>query len=157
MWFITASDQAQYRITFFFGPEPLADRPMHASCTFNVKKRSWKGGVQVAVDVSDRQVGRAREILKLSDQLTQALAQAPADDRASCLARADDLLTQTVCACKLELALARGLTQENQRIPATQFDAQLEQIIADHRIPILSHILRELDLPDASRTMNASS
>lgn len=150
MWFTSASDQAQYRITFFFGPEPVADQPTHVSCVFNVKKRSWKGGVQVAVEVSDEQIERARQTLALSGSLTQAIAGMPSDEQESYVARADDLLAQAVCGCKLERALAVGLAQENQRIPVDRFGDQLERVLADNRATIVSHILRELDLMDAS-------
>ncbi len=150
MWFTAASDQAQYRITFFFGPEPVADEPAHARCTFNVKKRSWKGGVQVAVEVSGKQIELAHQTLALSDALMKSLAGVPSDERASYMDRADELLTQAICACKLDLALAAGLAQENQRILATQFADRLERIMVDHRAAIVAHILRELDLADAA-------
>lgn len=150
MWFTAASDQAQYRITFFFGPEPVADEPAHARCVFNVKKRSWKGGVQVAVEVSGKQIELARQTLALSDALTKSLAGVPSDEQASYLDRADELLTQAICACKLDLALAAGLAQENQRILATQFGDRLERVMVDNRAAIVAHILRELDLADAA-------
>ena len=53
MAIVPSSDPAQYRVTFFFGPEAVEERPDHLRCVFNVKKRSWKGGVQVAVDVAE--------------------------------------------------------------------------------------------------------
>ena len=43
----------QYRVTLFFGPEPVKARPSRVCCVFNVKKRSWKGGVQIAVEFLD--------------------------------------------------------------------------------------------------------
>lgn len=150
MWFTAASDQAQYRITFFFGPEPVASEPAHTSCVFNVKKRSWKGGVQVAVEVSGKQIELARQKLALSNTLAKSLAGVPPDEQASYMDRAEELLTQAICACKLELALAAGLTQENQRIPAKQFGDQLERIMVDNRAAIVAHIFRELDLADAA-------
>lgn len=149
MWFTTASDQAQYRITFFFGPEPVSGEPKHVSCVFNVKKRSWKGGIQVAVEVSHQQIALARQTLALLDHLTKALAIVPSNERVSYKERADDLLVQAVCGCKLESVLASGLIQENQRIPADRFGDQLERALADNRTAIVSHILRELDLTDA--------
>lgn len=149
MWFTTASNQAQYRITFFFGPEPVPGQSTHVSCLFNVKKRSWKGGIQVAVEVSHEQIARARQTLAFSDQLTKALAGVPSDERVSFRERADDLLVQAVCGCKLESALASGLIQENQRILVDRFGDQLEHVLTDNRTAILSHILRELDLIDA--------
>ena len=65
MAIVPSSDPAQYRVTFFFGPEAVEERPDHLRCVFNVKKRSWKGGVQVAVDVARRHLDRARERLAM--------------------------------------------------------------------------------------------
>ena len=56
-----SSDLTHYRVTFFFGPEAVEHRPDHVRCVFNVKKRSWKGGVQMAVDVAQDHLVRARE------------------------------------------------------------------------------------------------
>ncbi len=150
MWFTAASEQAQYRITFFFGPEPVADQPDNVSCVFNVKKRSWKGGIQVAVEVRDKQIEHARQVLALSDALTKALAGVPPDEQAPYVTRADELLTQAVCRCKLDCALVAGLTQENQRIPGGRFEDELEKKLADNRTSIVAYVLRELDLADAS-------
>src|SRR6266705_5247993 len=49
-----------FRITFFFGPEAAPDRPGVVRCVFNVKKRSWKGGVQVTVELASAQFERIR-------------------------------------------------------------------------------------------------
>ena len=57
----SSSDIAQYRVTFFFGPDTTDGRTDRLRCVFNVKKRSWKGGVQVAVDVAQEHLMRARD------------------------------------------------------------------------------------------------
>ena len=57
----SAHDVPPYRITLFYGPEPVDNRPDLLCCTFNVKKRSWKGGVQIAVEVEAAQVVRAKQ------------------------------------------------------------------------------------------------
>src|ERR1700745_3346567 len=51
----------EFRITFFFGPEEVPDRPGVVRCVFNVKKRGWKGGVQVTVELGERQLERIRD------------------------------------------------------------------------------------------------
>src|SRR6266852_7114518 len=51
----------EFRITFFFGPEVAPDRPGVLRCVFNVKKRSWKGGVQVTVELGELQLERLRD------------------------------------------------------------------------------------------------
>src|SRR5437879_10804655 len=51
----------EFRITFFFGPEEAPDRPVVVRCVFNVKKRSWKGGVQVTVELAAAQLERIRD------------------------------------------------------------------------------------------------
>jgi len=44
-----APEPSQFRVALFVGPQPVEGKPFTSSCVFNVKKRSWKGGIQVAV------------------------------------------------------------------------------------------------------------
>jgi hypothetical protein len=51
-----APEPSQFRVTLFVGPQPVEEGPFNYSCVFNVKKRSWKGGVQVAVALTQRDI-----------------------------------------------------------------------------------------------------
>jgi hypothetical protein len=51
-----APEFSQFRVTLFVGPQPVEGRPFTSSCVFNVKKRSWKGGIQVAVVITQSQI-----------------------------------------------------------------------------------------------------
>ncbi len=55
----------QYRVTLFFGPQPVKATPSRVCCVFNVKKRSWKGGVQIAVELEEDQLARARQMMSV--------------------------------------------------------------------------------------------
>src|SRR5580765_2733873 len=51
-----APESSQFRVPLFVGPQPVEGRPFTCSCVFNVKKRSWKGGIQVAVAITQSQI-----------------------------------------------------------------------------------------------------
>ena len=51
-----APEPSQFRVTLFVGPQPVEGRSDASSCIFNVKKRSWKGGIQVAVVITQNQI-----------------------------------------------------------------------------------------------------
>jgi len=139
----------QYRVTLFYGPEPVASRPSRVACVFNVKKRSWKGGVQVAVELDETQVERAREAAGLALWLETVLAGVPAEEREDYAGRAQDLFVQGLCATKLELALG-GLQQENSSLGADMLARELERAVPRQSDRIKAQILAELDLPAAS-------
>ncbi len=138
-----------YRITLFYGPEADPGPPLIHRCVFNVKKRSWKGGVQVAVEVEDRQVRRAEAALKLDEWLQTILAGLQAAEHARYEARARELFLQGICLIKLTLAL-EGLRQENSSIPADRFAAAVDQAVAAQGDQLKRDILSELDLAPAS-------
>ncbi|MBI4001817.1 MAG: hypothetical protein HY348_08535 [Nitrospira defluvii] len=146
----TSSDLAHYRVTFFFGPEAVEHRPDHVRCVFNVKKRSWKGGVQVAVDVAQDHLVRARERIGYPAWLAELLQRVGQMDHDEVTRRADDLFVQAFCACALNLALHTGLEQENQVIAAEAFGAELDRIIDEQPEQLTERIRLELDLEDIS-------
>ena len=141
-----APDVPPYRITFFYGPEPVGDRPGLLCCTFNVKKRSWKGGVQIAVEVEERQVARARDTTEFEAWLRRLLATLLDAERADYESRAHDLFVQHLCRLKLGLAIEAGLQQENSRVGADAFAKELDAAVPAHRDRLLSNILAELDV-----------
>lgn len=136
----------QYRITFFYGPEPVEDRPGLLCCTFNVKKRSWKGGVQIAVEVDERQVAHARDAVGFEAWLTRILATLLDAERSDYDSRARDLFTQHLCALKLDLAIEAGLQQESSRVAAEAFTKELAAAVPRRKDRLISGILAELDL-----------
>ncbi len=142
----SAPEVPQYRITLFYGPEPVEDCPGVLCCTFNVKKRSWKGGVQIAVEAEERQVARARDMIGFEAWLAKILSTLLDGERADFESRARDLLTQHLCALKLDLAIEAGLQQENIRLPAGAFMKELDAAVPAHKDRLFSNILAELDL-----------
>ncbi|MCI0568112.1 MAG: hypothetical protein L0Z52_07980 [Acidobacteria bacterium] len=135
-----------YRITLFYGPEPVEGDPVRLSCVFNVKKRSWKGGIQVAVELDEGQVARARQTMGFEEWMRAALAGIPEQERADYADRAQDLFVQGLCALKLDLAIEAGLQQANCSIEADALTGELDRAIAQQEDRLKSQILTELDI-----------
>jgi hypothetical protein len=136
----------EFRITFFFGPEEAPDRPGFVRCVFNVKKRSWKGGVQVTVDLAAAQLERIRDRGQLGELIEMIRAKVEPETFAEYELRARDLFTQRVCWAKLDLALRAGIVQENQTIPAEAFQPELDELARARADAIRQAILTELDV-----------
>ena len=139
-------EAASYRVTLFFGPEPVDGRIDVLACVFNVKKRSWKAGIQVSVEVGCDQLASIRQTLRLNERLGRALESVDAGDRPSCETRGSEYFAQAICRCKLDLRLCDGLAQDNQRIPAGDLVAELNRAAADRQEYVFSYIFTELDL-----------
>lgn len=139
-----------YRITLFYGPEPVESQPMLVACVFNVKKRSWKGGVQVAVELDEAQVAHAREALAFEPWLNAALTSVAETERPDYANRAQELLAQGLCSLKLDLAIEAGLQQENSRIAADGFAEEFHHAVARQADRLKSQILAELDLTSSA-------
>jgi hypothetical protein len=137
---------SSYRVTLFFGPEPVHGATDVLACVFNVKKRSWKAGIQVSVEVILEQVARLRHELRLMDRLSEALLAIAPEERSACEQRIEDLFVQAVAWCKLALGMEAGLTQENQGIPAAAFVSELDRLVMDRREDVVAYIVSELDL-----------
>jgi hypothetical protein len=142
----SAPELPQYRITFFYGPEPVEGRPGLLCCTFNVKKRSWKGGVQIAIEVDERQAAKARDTVGFEEWLARILSTLLDGERADFESRARDLFVQHLCALKLDLAIGSGLRQENGRVTAEAFTKELDAAVPQRKDRLISHVLAELDL-----------
>ena len=141
-----ARDTSLYRVTLFFGPEPMPGEHSVQACVFNVKKRSWKAGIQVAVEIRTDQLSLLRQAIQLDTRLERSLAALDADARSHCEERVPDLFAQAACWCKLNLVLRIGLSQDNQRLGPDELTAELHQAIADRSEWIMTYILEELDL-----------
>lgn len=140
-----------YRVTFFFGPEPVEGRPDVLACVFNVKKRSWKAGIQVSVEMSTDQLSVLRQKMRLADRLAKSLMALDPHERPHYQDRMADCFAQAVCWCKLDLRLQAGVAQENQRIQADELTIELDHEASNRIRDILAYILGEMDLaPDRS-------
>ncbi len=149
-----APEPSQFRVTLFVGPQPVEGRPGRSSCVFNVKKRSWKGGVQVAVHMAQGQIDRLSAEMDFAGWLAQVLRDLSAEDRASCQERASELFIQAVCWCKLDILLQSGIMQENQCLAADSWIVEVGAAVLQRRSFVRSYVAAELDLapgePDAS-------
>lgn len=135
-----------FRITLFYGPEPGKSRPSCLRCVFNVKKRSWKGGVQVTVEVGESQLAAARRAVGFEDWLKGVLADLPEDERQDYESRASDLFVQAVCAMKLDLAIEGGIRQDNASIASETLMSELDQAVSAQADRIKAAILTDLDV-----------
>ena len=148
-------DVSSYRVTHFFGPEPVEGKPSTQYCVFNVKKRSWKGGIQVAVETRRDQLDDIANAIRFSDTVARELANLPTGDRQSYSSRANEYFVQAVCWCKLDLALHSGIRQENQCLAADVLTAELQDAATKRASYITSYILDELDLPPSNAVPSA--
>jgi hypothetical protein len=141
-----APEPSQFRVTMFVGPQPVDGRPFTYSCVFNVKKRSWKGGIQVAVMITQSQINRLSTDVDFSSWLALALANLADEDHVSHEERAHELFIQAVCWCKLDLALQAGVTQENQCLADNTGIAEVRDAVIKRTNFITSYVASELDL-----------
>ncbi|MBU6435085.1 MAG: hypothetical protein KJS98_17405 [Nitrospirae bacterium] len=141
-----APEPSQFRVTLFVGPQPVEGRPCTSSCVFNVKKRSWKGGIQVAVAITQSQIDTLSAEIDFSRWLTQTLIDLPDKDRTSPQERAHELFIQAVCWCKLDLLLQSGISQENQCLADDTWMTEVRDTVIKRTKFITSFIASELDL-----------
>ena len=140
-----APELSQFRVTLFVGPQPVEESPFTYSCVFNVKKRSWKGGVQVEVVLTQRHIDQLSATVDFPRWLTLALVDLADEERLSHQERARELFIQAVCWCKLDLALQAGITQENQCLSDTGI-AEVRDAVINRTHFIMSYVAAELDL-----------
>lgn len=136
-----------YRITLFYGPEAMTESPSQQVCIFNVKKRSWKGGAQIAVEVGDAQMASIKQRIGFDLWLKEILRVLPASEREDYESRARDLLVQEVCSLKLSLTLSTDIRQEHSRVESDRYVAEVDRLVVEHGDRIKSSILTELDIP----------
>ena len=140
------SEPCPYRVTLFFGPEPVEGKPSTHACVFNVKKRSWKGGVQVTVEITDSQIQFDRAAVDFGRWIDAALLETPSEERKSLADRAEELFIQALCRCKLELLLQSGITQETRRLTADTGAADWKETVRRRTGFVTSYVATELDL-----------
>ncbi len=141
-----APELSQFRVTLFVGPQPVEERPFTFSCVFNVKKRSWKGGIQVSVMLTQGQIDTLSTDIDFPRLLTLALVDLADEDRLSHRERAHELFIQAVCWCKLDLALQSSIAQQNQSLEDTTWNAEIRDTVIKRKNFITSYVASELDL-----------
>jgi hypothetical protein len=147
-----APEPSQFRVTLFVGPQTVKGSPFTCACVFNVKKRSWKGGIQVAVDITQSQIDRLNTDVGFSRWVALALGDMTEEDRAFHEKRAHELFIQAVCRCKLDLALQAGIAQESQCLAEDRWVAELRESVLKRTNFITSYIATELDLVPGDTT-----
>lgn len=143
----TSPQVPQYRITLFYGPDPQDGEPSSQNCTFNVKKRSWKSGVQVTVNLFDRQLARLRSLMEFESWLTQMLQTIPTEDVEDIEGRAQDVFIQMISSYKLDIAIEHGITQQNQSVAGDAWETELDLLVTNNISRIKSLMRTELDIP----------
>ena len=81
----------QYRITLFYGPEQDESDSEVLYCVFNVKKRSWKGGVQIVVEIFRAQLSQIRKAFNFDQWLKKSLEHLPQSEQQAYLERGQDI------------------------------------------------------------------
>ena len=137
-----------YRITLFYGPEYLDGSPKTIQCIFNVKKRSWKGGVQIVVDVDQLQFTRVETSLQFDEWLQDIVAQIPEHLQPESEERARDLFAQQVCLMKLQQAIQQGIRQENTTLAHEILVEELDKVMLQEAEHIKNQVLTELDVQE---------
>ncbi|MFZ1803522.1 MAG: hypothetical protein WAU05_06335 [Nitrospira sp.] len=148
-------DVPSYRVTLFFGPEPVEGRPDVLACVFNVKKRSWKAGIQVSVEIGTDQLLVLRQKMHLADRLAKSVMALDPHERPHYQERMADCFAQAICWCKLDLRLHAGVAQDNQRIQAEELTTELDHEVCNRTDYVLTYIVGELDL-DSDRSVSSS-
>ncbi|WP_455244978.1 hypothetical protein [Petrachloros mirabilis] len=141
-----SEETSQFRITLFVGPQTVEGKPSIQYTVFNVKKRSWKAGIQVAVEIDQRQIDRLRISNRFPEWLDEVISAVPSEFNAANRERALELFIQAISRCKLELLLQAGITQESQCLPSDTFVAELDRAVASRQTYVRSFVSTELDL-----------
>jgi len=141
-----STEASQFRVTLFVGPQLVEGKPFTHSTVFNVKKRSWKGGIQIAVEIDQPQIESIRTAVGFSPWLANVLLTVSTGDRSAYEERAHELFIQAICWCKLDLLLHSAVTQENQCLPSGAFVADLEKVVPAKQAFITAYVATELDL-----------
>ena len=100
----------------------------------------------MSVEISTDQLSSIRQAIQLSNRLEHALTALDPEARPGYQARVGDLFAQAVSWCKLDLRLQSGLTQDNQRIQATELVSDLDQAVITRVEYVVAYISTELDL-----------
>jgi len=137
-----------FRITLFYGPETFEDASETIHCVFNVKKRSWKGGIQVDIVVGRNQIQRLENQLGFQLWVDEILRVVPSDDREDYVKQGFDLFIQFICFHKLEIYIRKGIKQENTQVSAGFLIMETDEIVQHEAEKIKQQIMVELDIEE---------
>jgi len=135
-----------FRITLFYGPEVVEAVPKVVQCVFNVKKRSWKGGVQIVVALLESQVIHLSHSIHFEEWVKTVLSGVSEGERPDYIQRAYDLLGQQICAMKLQLAIQNGMAQENACVGTERFVEELNEVVLKDANKVKNNIVTEMDV-----------
>ena len=135
-----------FRITLFYGPEVIEGTSDTIHCVFNVKKRSWKGGVQVDIVVENHQIQDLQAGLVFQPWIEEHLHEVPLDQQEDYRKKGDDLFIQFICFHKLEVYIQQGIKQENTQVSGDVLMAETNEVVYREAENIKQQILVELDL-----------
>ena len=135
-----------FRITLFYGPEDVEGASDSVHCVFNVKKRSWKGGVQVEVIMKKNQITQLENLLKYPSWLERVLNDVPAEYQSDYREKSHDLLIQLLCFYKLQAFITQGIHQENTQVPGDSLVLEINEVVQRKTEEITRQISVELDL-----------
>ena len=136
----------QYRITLFYGPEQDESDSEVLHCVFNVKKRSWKGGVQIVVEIFRAQLSQIRKAFNFDQWLRRSLEHLPESEKQGYLERGQDIFVQQICLLKLQLAISVGIAQENSRATKDFLVSELDHALEKEESALKGEVLQELDI-----------
>lgn len=136
-----------YRTTLFFGPDVHETNPHIFYCVFNVKKRNWKGGIQLVVEMAQPHVARCKEVLQFESWLQTVLRHLPKEDYHEYFQRGQELFLQHLCQAKLQLALDEGLRRETVLLSQDMFAQELDHAIRQNGDAFKANVFAELDIP----------
>ena len=137
-----------YRITLFFGPEVHETDSNVLYCVFNVKKRSWKGGIQLVVEMTRTQAARLNRLLQVETWLQNVLLHLPQHEYDEYFQRGHELFLQYLCRTKLQLAINQGLRPETSLLSQDVLIPELEKAIQESGHALKDYVLAELDVPE---------
>jgi hypothetical protein len=139
-----------FRITLIYGPETVADA-IH--CVFNVKKRSWKGGVQVGIVVQRSQIQQLEDMLAFHLWMEECLQKVPGDEREDYRQQGYDLFIQFICFHKLGIYIQQGIKQENIQVASDVLVPETDEVIRREAENIKQQILVELDVEEFDKSI----
>jgi len=146
-----------FRITLFYGPETSEVACDTIHCVFNVKKRSWKGGVQVGILIERNQIQRLEKKLAFQSWIEEHLQVIPSDEREEYLKLGYDLFIQFICFHKLELYIRQGIKQENVQVSAKFLISETDEAIQREAEKIKQQIMVELDVEEFKKGIEPTS
>ncbi len=143
-----------FRITLFYGPDVFEGDSETIHCVFNVKKRSWKGGVQVDIVVGRNQIQRLESTFRFQPWLEELLLVVPSRDREDYLKQGSDLFIQFICFHKLETYIRQGIKQENIQVSSEWLVSETDLAVQREAENIKQQIMVELDVEEFERGRN---